>query len=388
VANTRIAVLGAGIGGLTTAVALAHEGVHCEVFERNATLPGTGGGIQLSPNATAVLHRLGLAPALTGAVRPVARELRRWRDNEIIGRVELGRAAELRYGAPYYTMRRATLCRALFEEVRRALGPEAVRFGRRCTGVQDCGVGVVLQFADGSHSRADAVVAADGINSFVRGLLHPSPVRFCGHSVYRAMLPAECAPWLCSPARVVVWLGPGQHCVSYPVDGGRSLNLVATVPTPAPPSAVREISGKDLLSAYAGWHPAVRGLFAVADRFDRAGLFDRPALPSWHRGRIAVLGDAAHPMLPFVAQGAAQAIEDADALAGHIHEPDAFARYAQARQARAERVVAVARAGLRDHHLADGPEQRLRDSAIAAAGLYELDWLYRDGSHRDTKVPR
>jgi len=242
---------------------------------------------------------------------------------------------------------------------------------------------VVLQLDDGSQRHADAVVGADGINSFVRGLLHPSRVTYCGHAIYRAMIPAESAPWLCAPARVMVWLGPGRHCVSYPVDGGRSLNLVATVPAPAPPSAVREINGKDLLSAYAGWHPAVRGLLAVADRFDRAALFERPVLPAWHRGRVVVLGDAAHPMLPFIAQGAAQAIEDADLLAGYIHYADGFARYENARRDRVGRVVAAARAGLHDHHLADGPEQQLRDSVIATVGLPEMDWLYRDGSRRD-----
>lgn len=387
-ADKKIAVIGAGIGGLTVAVALARAGVRCTIFERNGTLPGTGGGIQLSPNAAAVLHRLGLAPALTGAVRPVARELRRWRDNEVIGRVELGRTAELRYGAPYYTMRRATLCRALFEATRRAHGPGAVHFGRGCVGVRERVDDVVIQLDDGSECRADAVVGADGINSFVRGLLHADTVRYSGHSVYRAVLPAEGARWLSSPATVVVWLGPGQHCVSYPVDGGRSLNLVATVPAPLPPTAAREVSGCELLTAYAGWHPAVRGLFAVAGRFDQHGLFDRPALPSWHRGRIAVLGDAAHPMLPFIAQGAAQAIEDAEVLAEHIHEPDGFARYAAARRPRVERVAAVARAGLHDHHLADGPEQRLRDSHLAGTGLSSLDWLYQGGPRRAAKVTR
>jgi salicylate hydroxylase len=387
-AHQKIAVIGAGIGGLTAAVALAREGVHCTIFERTGTLPGTGGGIQLAPNAAAVLHRLGLAPALTGAVRPVARELRRWRDNEVIGRVELGRAAELRYGAPYYTMRRATLCRALFEATRRAHGPDAVRFGRGCIGVEERGDDVVIQLDDGSQCHADAVIGADGINSFVRGLLHTDTVRYSGHSVYRAVFPAEAARWLSAPARVVVWLGPGQHCVSYPVDGGRSLNLVATVPAPVPPVAAREVSASELLTAYAGWHPAVRGLFAVAGRFDHHGLFDRPALPSWHRGRLAVLGDAAHPMLPFIAQGAAQAIEDAEVLAGHLHEPDGFARYAAARRTRVERVAAVARAGLHDHHLADGPEQRLRDSGLAATGLPELDWLYRGGSRREARASR
>ena len=387
-ANLRIAVIGAGIAGLTTAVALAREGVRCTVFEREATLPGAGGGIQLSPNATAVLHRLGLAAALTDAVRPLTRELRRWQNNEVIGRLELGRAAEFRYGGPYCTMRRATLCRALLEAARSAQGDDAIRFRRRCVGVQHRGDGVVVRFDDGSDHRADAVIGADGINSVVRALLPTDPVRYSGHSVYRAVCPAGRVPWLSASQGVVVWLGPGRHCVTYPIDGGRTLNLVATVPSPTPPRAVREVSSSDLLAAYEGWHPAVRGLFAVAGRFDHHGLFDRPALPAWQRGRVAVVGDAAHPMLPFAAQGAAQAIEDAEALAECIHEPGNFARYEAARRPRVERVAALARDGLRDHHLADGAEQRLRDDRLARGRLADLDWLYHDGHRRTAQVSR
>lgn len=376
-----VAIIGAGIGGLTAAVALARRGVRCVVFERATALPITGHGLQLSPNAVAVLHRLGLSEALSdtgvGAVRPVARELRRWQDNEIIGRVELQG-----YDAPYYTLRRAALCRALLDAARRAHGPDAVRFGARCVEVQD----TELRFADGSVHRADAVVGADGLHSFVRAELTHSfvraeltrdQVRYSGHAVFRAVLPVERAPWLSAPPRVVVWLGPGQHCVCYPIDGGRCLNVVATVPAPDPPAAAGECFGSDLLSAYEGWHPAVRGLFAPGDRLERYGLYDRPALPRWHRGRLVVLGDAAHPMLPFIAQGAAQAIEDAEALAATF--PD-FGAYTGVRRDRVSRVDAIARAGAHDHHRPDGPEQRERDRRLAAATPHDMDWLYAAGS--------
>jgi salicylate hydroxylase len=366
-----VAIIGAGIGGLAAAVALAQRGVRCVVFERATALPITGHGLQLSPNAVAALHRLGLGEALSytsaGAVRPVARELRRWQDNEIIGRVELQH-----YDAPYYTLRRAALCRALLDAVRRAHGPDAVRFGAHCVEVQE----TELRFADGTRHRAD-VVGADGLHSFVRGELTRDQVRYSGHAVFRAVLPAERAPWLSAPPRVVVWLGPGQHCVCYPIDGGRFLNVVATVPAPDPPAAARESSGSDLLSAYAGWHPALRGLFALCDRLDWYGLYDRPALPRWHRGRLVVLGDAAHPMLPFIAQGAAQAIEDAEALAATF--PD-FGAYTGVRRDRVLRVDAIARAGAHDHHLPDGPEQRERDHRLAAATPRDMDWLYTAGS--------
>jgi salicylate hydroxylase len=381
---SRVAVIGAGIGGLSAAVALARVGVHCEVFERYRTANDTGGGIQLSPNAVAVLHGLGLGPALTGSVRPQARELRRWQDNKVIGRVCLGPAAEQRFGAPYYTLRRAALSRALLA----AAGPRTVRFGRRCVGVRNDGDGVLVQFHDGSEHRADAVIGADGINSVVRDAVHRDVPRYSGHIVYRAVFPAERAGWLGSPPRVVVWLGPGRHCVVYPVDGGRSLNLVATAPQPVPPTAVREVAGSDLLAAYSGWNPALRGLLAVAGRLDEHGLFDRPPLPAWHHGRVVLLGDAAHPMLPFIAQGAAQAIEDADSLAAHIHESDGFLCYEAERRSRVERVSALARAGLHDHHLPDGPEQQLRDSRLAGTGLPDFDWLYAGHARRPVRVTR
>ena len=376
--NSRTAVVGAGLGGLTVAVALARRGIDCVVHERSAAPGGSGGGIQLSPNAVTVLHRLGLGPALDAAVRPQARELRRWQDDSLISRVGLDPGAEQRFGAPYLTMRRAELSRALLA----AAGSGRVRFGARCVGLRDSGDDVVLRFADGSQQRADAVIGVDGLHSVVRAAVHHDAVRYSGHTVYRAVLPADRVGRLVAPPRVVVWLGPGRHVVAYPVDGGRSVNLVATVPEPVPPTGAREVSGSDLLAAYSGWHPAVRGLLAVAGRFDHHGLFDRPALPAWHRGRVVLLGDAAHPLLPFIAQGAAQAIEDADVLAAHLDEPDGFARYEAVRRGHVDRVAAVARTGLRDHHLPDGPEQRDRDAVLAATGLSTFDWLYAGGPDR------
>jgi salicylate hydroxylase len=363
----RIAVVGAGIGGLTAAVALARAGVRCEVFERRTGPDNSGAGLQISPNAAAELHDLGLAGMFGGAVRPVAREIRRWRDDSLLGTTALQG-----YGAPYYTIRRAKLIRSLLDAVRSAQGVTAVRFGRKCVGLRETGSGVVLHFDDGSESAADAVIGADGLYSMVRARLHRDLPKYHGHVAMRAVVPAA---WARTPAaldRVVVWLGPGRHCVAYPIDGGRSLNLVATVPAADPRSA----GDIDLPAAYRAWHPAVRDLLALPARFEPHPLYDRPPLPRWHRGRLAVLGDAAHPMLPSLAQGAAQAVEDAVALARCVREPDAFARYQALRDRRARRVADAARTGLRVHHLSDGPDQQRRDHAMAVAPPDSLDWLY------------
>ncbi|GAA2522561.1 hypothetical protein Ahu01nite_068880 [Winogradskya humida] len=350
-AMTRAIVIGAGIAGLTTAVALSRTGVHCEIVERR-TCPAGGGGLQLSPDATSVLQRLGLGTVLRDATRPRTRELRRWQDNSVIARTGLGSP-----DAPYCTMRRTTLVRALLAAV-----PGSVHFGRRCAGVIDHAGGVVARLDDGTALTGDIVVGADGLHSSVAAQLGTVPIRYSGHSVYRAVIPAGRAGRL-APSGVVVWLGPGQHCVAYPIDDGGSINLVFTVPAAVPPSAVREVETADVLRAYDNWHPAVRGLIALADRFDHHGLFDRAPLPAWHRGRVVLVGDAAHPMLPFVAQGAAQAIEDAAVLAGNPHD---FARFEAERRPRVEPIAAAARDGAVEYHLPDGPAQRERDRRLAA----------------------
>jgi salicylate hydroxylase len=179
-----------------------------------------------------------------------------------------------------------------------------------------------------------------------------------------------------STVDVLVWLGPGRHFVCYPIDQGRNLNLVATLPAAVPPPPARGVRADELLPAYAGWDPTVRGLLSAARSFDRHPLFERPAPGPRSWGRVALLGDAAVPMLPFLAQGACQALEDAESLARHIGGPDGLAGYAADRQERAEQVAAASRAGAHDNHLADGADQRRRDRHLAGLTLSDLDWIY------------
>jgi salicylate hydroxylase len=370
-----IAIVGAGIGGLTAAVALARMDVRCVVYERAAGPPAGGAGIQISPNAAAELHALGLSAAFENADRPACREIRRWRDNTVLGRTDLGRVAERRYGTPYYTVRRGALVRSLLGAVHRLQGPAAVRFGRRCTDIWDDGSRVVLEFDGGPVAYADAVVGADGLRSVVRRRFRDDPPRYSGHVAARAVVPMAAARPLVDPDRIVVWLGPGRHCVAYPIDRGDQLNLVFTTPSADPPPA-SSVSGQQLIAEYRGWHAAVVGLLRVAGTLDQRALYDRPAMPSWHHGRAVLIGDAAHPMLPFTAQGAAQAVEDAAMLARFVHRPDWPAGYEAARRSRVRKVAAAAHGGLRGHHLPDGAEQRRRDRMIAAAPSDALDWLY------------
>ncbi|BCB84739.1 hypothetical protein Psuf_020520 [Phytohabitans suffuscus] len=268
---------GGGVGGLVTAASLALEGMRCVVFERAGGPPGAGGGIQISPNGAQVLHRLGLEPALRAvAARPEARELRRWQDGRLLGRVELGAAARERYGAPYYALRRTDLGRMLLRAVRDRCGPGTVQFGQRCVGLEESAHGVRLRFAGGEAYDTDLVVGADGTHSVVRDSLAPGPPRFTGDTVLRALVPASRLPWLAGPPRVTVWLGPGQHCVCYPVGASGAVNLVATLAATRPPDGYTRGDAGRLAEAYQGWHPRVRALLAAADRLVHHGLFDRP----------------------------------------------------------------------------------------------------------------
>jgi salicylate hydroxylase len=359
----RIAIVGAGIGGLTAAIALARQNVRCFVYERHATLPDESMGIQISPNAAAELHALGVT-AFTDAVSPSSREMRRWRDNGVVGRTNLSR-----YATPYYTMRRGALIAALKD----AATACPVRFGRRCVAIRNDPTGVVLGFDDGTITRADAVVGADGLHSAVRGVFSRELPRYSGLVASRAVLPMEAARSLAAPDRVLTWLGPKRHCVAYPIDHGRHLALLLVEPQATP--TVR-IVHKDSLAAFTGWHPAVRGLVGLAGRLERRALYDRPPLQQWHRGRAVLIGDAAHPMLPFTAQGAAQAIEDAATLARCLHHPDPFTRYEELRRPRVARIIETERACLRTYHFPDGEDQRRRDRAMAATPPDAWDWLY------------
>ncbi|HTZ45666.1 MAG TPA: FAD-dependent monooxygenase [Jatrophihabitans sp.] len=312
-APTAVTVVGAGIAGLTLAAVLRRAGIPHRVLDQASRFGQVGAGIQLAPNAVRLLHRLGLARELAEvAARPQALQVRGWQDDRLLSATTLGAACEDAYGAPYYTVHRADLHSVLAG----AAGGTGLSLRSRVTGVIERASQVELALADGSHERGGIVVGADGIHSVVREVVAADRPRFAGGAIFRGLVPAAQVPELAREPLIRMWAGPAQHCVCYPVAGGRAISFSATVPARQAGSESWSALGSatELVSAYRGWNPAVTRLLAAADGVGRWDLHDREPIPRWSTARVTLAGDAAHPMLPFMAQGGNQAIEDAVAL--------------------------------------------------------------------------
>ena len=369
-------------------------GFDVHVYERARELGEVGAGIQISPNASRVLHGLGLADELAEmGVRPLAWHQRRWDDGSTLLRTPLAEAIESAFGFPHYQMHRADLLAALA----RALPPERVHLEHRLTGLADHGDRVEAQFAGGQRVELDVLVGADGIHSVIRGLLFgPEDPNFTGCAAYRGLVPAERLRELGLEVTAQVWLGPGRHFVHYFVQRERLVNFVAIVDqdTWTRESWTDRGDVRQALAAYEGWHPQVRTTLAAVDEIFIWGLFDRRPLERWTAGRVALLGDACHAMLPFMAQGAAQAIEDGATLAACLrHEDDpaqALRRYERLRVPRASRIQALSAANKTRFHLPDGPEQAARDAEMAGGStdwsFRAVEWIYgHDASNLDAR---
>jgi salicylate hydroxylase len=380
-----IAVVGGGIGGLAAALSLLRAGFDVQAFEQASALVEVGAGIQISPNASRLLHRLGLGASLdrTG-VRPVAVHQRRWDDGRTLQRAPLGEAAEAAFGAPYYHFYRADLLKVLAD----ALPPDRLHLGHRLAGFTDHGDRVELRFTHGARAAAGVLVGADGIHSTVRGeLFGPEQPRFTGCIAYRGLVPADRLGHLELEVLANNWMGPGGHFVHYFVAGGRFVNFVAINEreTWARESWSDRGEVADALALFKGWHPQVGAIIGAVDETFIWGLFDRAPLEHWSVGRVTLLGDACHAMLPFMAQGAAQSIEDGATLAacllqdGEADIVAALRRYEALRRPRATRLQDMSRANKTRFHLPDGPEQQARDAELATRGdrtIAALGWLY------------
>jgi salicylate hydroxylase len=381
-----VAIIGGGIGGLALALSLLRNGIDAHVYEQARALGEVGAGVQISPNASRILHRLGLAETLAASgVKPIASHQRRWDDGRTLLRARLGNLVESTFGAPYYHLHRADLLDALAS----ALPPENLHLGQRVTKLVDNGVSVEATFESGTAVVTDALVGADGIHSVVRHLLFgPEHPRFTGCAAYRGLVPAERLAHLNLETTTQIWMGPGKHFVHYFVRNRRLLNFVAVVEqdTWTQESWTDRGSVSDALAAFEGWHPQLREIMQAVDETFVWALFDRKPIARWSVGRVTLLGDACHAMLPFMGQGAAQSIEDgatlATCLAGVASDQvaEALNRYERSRLPRASRVQSLSEHNKRRFHLPDGPAQAERDAAMASGttdwSLQSIAWLY------------
>lgn len=384
-----IAVVGAGIGGLTAALALARQGHAVSLIERRTGFSEVGAGLQLSPNASRILIDLGLGPALRRvATEPERVAVRAIRTGRTIGEVALGRFMRERFGAPYWVIHRADLQTILLDAVRSEPSIRLV-MGRTVEAVEDGPAGASLSWvsAGGAHETMSAhmIVGADGVWSKVRQALGDTkPPTYRGYIAWRATFERSAAPAELSGDETGLWLGPQGHVVHYPIAGGKLVNVVAIERNPAPVEGWAAPGNRaDLLARYPSAAPALRQLLALPQDWLRWSLFDHPA-QRLAKGRIALLGDAAHPVLPFLAQGAAMAIEEAATLASLIAGPETgipalLAAYEKARLGRATRVQGEARKNGRIYHagplIALGRDRVMR--YIGPEGMTKrYDWLY------------
>jgi len=389
--SRSVIIVGAGIGGLTAALAIAHRGFEVVVFDQAERLEEVGAGIQLSPNASRILLALGLAEQL-GRHVVVPEELRiiDARTAHVLARAPLGAAAERRYGAPYWVIHRGDLQAVLVEAVR-AHPRIALHLDGRVEDfrINEDGVTISAHTAQGNvEYRGAAVVGADGLwSSLRRSLGNGREPRFAGHSAWRALAPAEAVvPELRAPA-VNLWLGSAAHLVHYPVRGGSLVNVVAIMRDVWRETGwTAPAERAEILARYsaAAWSATARALLAAPRQWQKWALYDRPPLAHWGTGAATLLGDAAHPMLPYLAQGAAMAIEDAAVLAQSLAEARedpaaAMRRYERQRRSRTARAQRAARRNGTIYQLG-GPAASLRSLALAAVGgarlLARYDWLY------------
>jgi 2-polyprenyl-6-methoxyphenol hydroxylase-like FAD-dependent oxidoreductase len=342
----NIAIIGAGIGGLAAASLLHRAGHEIRVFEQAPRFARVGAGIQMAPNAMKVLRGLGIEERVRSIGFESALALsREWNTGEITSELKLGREVEERYGAPYLFLHRADLHAAIGSVV----APGIVHLSSKLTGLEQHPDAVELTFADGSTVRADCVIGADGVHSLVREtLLGPEQPRFTGRVAYRTTFAASRLRGPIAPARTK-WWGPDRHMVVYYVTRALDeLYFVTSVPESAEWMTPESWSAKGdletLRKAYAGFHPEVQTVLEACPEVYKWALLERDPLPRWHDGRVVLLGDACHPMTPYMAQGAAAALEDAAVLTRCLDGVTrdglqrAFALYEEMRKPRASAI--------------------------------------------------
>lgn len=344
----KIIIAGGGIGGLTAAACLLKAGIDVEVYEQAPALGEVGAGIQMSANPMRVLNYLGLAEdaARIGSC-PVSYDFRLYDTGEILQQIPLGDAYKAHHGVPYVSIHRADLLNLLIAKVQ-ALKPDAVTLNARVARFEETGGRAILHLTDGRQVTGDAILGADGIKSVIRAqILGATPVHYTGDQSWRILVPAE---RLAQPEdfnTVEIYVGPGKHGVVYPIRHGEIVNLVGCVEYENwdEESWTTKRPWTELKQDFAGWNDEVQELIDSADRDEcyRWAMNNRPPVQNWSTDRVTLMGDAAHPTLPYMAQGGAMAIEDgmifARALTQQADVPAAIQLYQRNRLERTSRIV-------------------------------------------------
>jgi salicylate hydroxylase len=384
VARHEILIAGAGIGGLTAGANLLAAGHEVTIFEQAVELSEVGAGLQLSANATHVLRHLGLAAALAEiSARPGAYVFRLHDTGEEIQRFALSDEHEKLHGAPYYQIHRADIHALLAAKVRE-LKRDAIRLNCRVAGFEESGDGVALRLADDTLVRGDLLVGADGLKSVIcQQIVGNVPATYTGDAAWRITVPVERLPRNFMEPVMMVWMGPGRHVVAYYMRAGALLNFVGLVETDEvfEESWTAKFPWERFKADFAGWHADVQAIIEAADRQGcyRWSLHNRPAIRGWSTPRATLLGDAAHPTLPYLAQGACMAIEDGAVLTRALDQagsiPDALQLYQRNRVDRTVRIVNQSTANRRLFHLRTVDEIRA-SFAQRDEGADRNAWLY------------
>ncbi|MDP6872586.1 MAG: FAD-dependent monooxygenase [Alphaproteobacteria bacterium] len=385
-----VIVAGAGLGGLTLALCLVRAGFKVSVLEQAQALGEVGAGVQISANGARVLYHLGLADALKAvAFAPERGEMRHWQSGETLSSRPLGAESEAKFGFPYFHLHRADFHQVLADALR-AEAPDAIHLDAKVIGFSQSNDGVAVMTEDGRSFRGDVLVGCDGIHSSVRGrLFGPDAPRFTGCVAWRATLPVGALP----PGHVRPvasnWIGLGGHFVHYYVRRGELVNCVGIMEQDEWQAESWSTQGAKaaFLEDFKDWHEDLQILIRNAETCFRWGLFDRDPMPQWGEGRVTLLGDACHAMLPFMAQGAVQAIEDAYtlaqclAVAGKDAEA-ALQRYEDLRRERTATVQQMSRDNIQFFHHADIPNlaERMSKHRDAHLWLYSFDVTNQDFS--------
>ena len=382
--ESNVIIAGAGIGGLTAAACLLMKGFKVRVYEQATSLGEVGAGLQTSANAVKVLYALGLRDDLEKtAVRPQAFEFRRFDTRELMHKIPLGAQHESAHGAPYFHLHRADLHDLLARKVS-ALDPDCINLNARAEGFEESSSGATLRLADGVNIKGDVLIGADGIKSVIRAqILGNTPVSYTGDVAWRGIIAAEQLPKDIMERVSTVWCGPKKHAVMYYLRAGKLMNFVGLVEhaQPETESWTQKRPWAELKANFEGWHADIQTVIDAIDKNScyRYALNNRPPVAHWSTEKVTLLGDAAHPTLPYMASGAVMAIEDAAVLArcleSDVSVAEALQLYQRNRLDRTARIVNESTASRGLYRIEDADEMR---AAFQAKNLTRsrAEWLY------------